>query len=780
MKKIDQQPKNLWPGLASYRELGYQFCGRTSAVGELVKLIDNNLFVTLYGRTGVGKTSLLNAGVFPILRTKNYVPIAIRPGMDARGTSIAATIVEKIREQLIEVRHEAVRGETYDPNSMDYLWRYFCTTRFKDRNGLEVYPVVVLDQLEEVLITRGDDARFLLQQIYCLLDDGRVVPNTLGYNDDTNFRFVISLREDNLFYLEDSIDHCFLTEMKQNRYRLTSLTHDDARDVILKPGRDIFMPEEREQISNKLIELSIGMNGEISSLILSLICSQLYDRIILHEKAQQITLKDVEQTSGIFLEEFYDNVTAHLPGAQRKFIEDRLVSDDGRRESVSEQTFKKHVPNGDFLLDDETRLLQRTPTSSGQQRIELVHDIIALVIFKRRIERNKTVNVMQNLVLVGLFDLIMMFCCSFWTMYYATVQHSNELTLCSLIVLTSIYMTNLCRNVRSKKMEVPFMFFVGFAAILSLFYFYSKPMSYGSLSIKMINFIFYAFVVMAIIDGLRTLHMSFSFGYMLNNNYTWKQLILLQLKPRDKRKSYIQLGAVIMGIVGALILNLSSDSVQNMRTKAQKDDPQAICDLGDYYVKYGGSTVRARSLFDKAAALGSEEADEKLKALDSGLTIEIDDNMQREALVAFLEDSISISESLKLVEELRDSMTSNREWLQYIYNYYNYWGQSHWWQHDIALKWLSLAARSNQPWAKRILGIKMLRGDGVQQDTILAFELFYEASNMGDYAAMRLLVAAYYYGWGTKRNVEAARQWAKKLVDAGQERANLLIKLLAL
>ncbi|MBR1466732.1 MAG: hypothetical protein IJ607_10295 [Bacteroidaceae bacterium] len=66
-----------WRGLASYEDPlnakeEYLFCGRDQESLEVAKLIDNNLFVTVYGRTGIGKTSLLNAGVFPIIRQYYY------------------------------------------------------------------------------------------------------------------------------------------------------------------------------------------------------------------------------------------------------------------------------------------------------------------------------------------------------------------------------------------------------------------------------------------------------------------------------------------------------------------------------------------------------------------------------------------------------------------------------------------------------------------------------------------------------------------------------------
>ena len=76
--------KNPWLGWASYDEKslsqGYHFKGRSSEISELFSLIENNLLVTIYGKSGIGKTSILNAGVFPSLKAAGYLPIVCRCG----------------------------------------------------------------------------------------------------------------------------------------------------------------------------------------------------------------------------------------------------------------------------------------------------------------------------------------------------------------------------------------------------------------------------------------------------------------------------------------------------------------------------------------------------------------------------------------------------------------------------------------------------------------------------------------------------------------------------
>ena len=49
--------------------------------------------VLLSGKSGVGKTSLLNAGVFPRLRSEGYLPVSIRLGIDATDVSFQKCIL---------------------------------------------------------------------------------------------------------------------------------------------------------------------------------------------------------------------------------------------------------------------------------------------------------------------------------------------------------------------------------------------------------------------------------------------------------------------------------------------------------------------------------------------------------------------------------------------------------------------------------------------------------------------------------------------------------------
>lgn len=397
---------NPWRGLASYKDPQnskheYKFCGRRMETVELVKLVDNSLFVTLYGRTGVGKTSLLNAGVFPILRQRGYFPVYIRLSQESTDKSYAEAIVRKIEASGLVISN-SVETSIDDSASATYLWSYFHTTRF-EYEGKEVYPVVVLDQFEEIFFFHKEKADLLLQQVYALLTDNLVLPE--GYSAATNYRFIASIREDNLYLLEDRIDELSLQLYKDNRYRLRPLGARAAAAAILEPGEKYIVvdAEEASRIVEKIIDISKDEDGTISSLILSLICSLMYEQAAKLNAGKPLISASLVPASRAntdrLLADFYLSNTTRV---QRKLIEENLLTDDGHRVAA-----RIDLPDREKLLSGGKRILQIVETDKGE-KIEIVHDRMAEVIYMQRRKRdsNKFRNLLRAIVVLALIAAV--------------------------------------------------------------------------------------------------------------------------------------------------------------------------------------------------------------------------------------------------------------------------------------------------------------------------------------------------------------------------------------
>ena len=376
-------PKNPWLGLASYEEpkydgTDYQFCGRDEETLEMVRLIDNNLFVTLYGSSGIGKTSLLRAGVIPILRRKDYFPLYVRLSQEPKKISFAEAIVRKLQGcGLIEEKGAAAKHS--DCNDRLFLWEYFATTRFL-KEGREVYPVIILDQFEEVF-REGDKAKaeLLLKQVYLLLNDELEMPDEAGWSSDTNYRFVASIREDFLFVLEDSIDENSLDLYKNNRYRLRPMKQEQARQVVLMPGKDCIGESEKETVAERIITLAKRpQSDDIDTLLLSLVCAGTYDK----KNGEKITFADLAVWKDNPMEVYYKDAIKGLSDSQIRYIQQHFIRDDGSRRRVDLTDVKTFF--GEAAYNQLTQSANRLFTIGDKGKVELLHDQLGLAVYEER------------------------------------------------------------------------------------------------------------------------------------------------------------------------------------------------------------------------------------------------------------------------------------------------------------------------------------------------------------------------------------------------------------
>lgn len=393
--------KNPWLGLASYEEPkndgnDYMFCGRDEETLDVVRLIDNNLFITLYGSSGIGKTSLLRAGVIPILRRKDYFPLYVRLSQEPDGISYAEAIVRKLQGSGLAIEKGAATKHP-DGNDRLYLWNYFATTRFVSE-GREVYPVIILDQFEEVF-REGDKAKaeLLLKQIYLLLNDELEMPDEAGYSSDTNYRFVASLREDFLFVLEDCIDENSLDLYKNNRYRLRPMKPEQARQVVLVPGKGSIEEIEKDAIADIVVSMSKRNNQDgIDTLLLSLICSELHNNVV-GQGQNLITKALIAQLGNNLLSSFYERAMNSVSSITRSYFENHLLTQSGFRNSIAmEDAVHEGIKKDEIAKLCDSRLI-RVETSGGIERIEYTHDALCSVAKTYRDKGLKQNNKRKNL-----------------------------------------------------------------------------------------------------------------------------------------------------------------------------------------------------------------------------------------------------------------------------------------------------------------------------------------------------------------------------------------------
>ena len=140
---------NPWLGLKSYDEEDKLF-GRKKETDDVANMIINGFNSIIYGKSGIGKTSLLKAGVFPLLRYEDFYPIYIRLEHDITdGNSydyylaqIESAITLPSRGIIVEKRDECVGNRS--------LATVLNSGRYHTSRGIKLTPVFVFDQFEEI------------------------------------------------------------------------------------------------------------------------------------------------------------------------------------------------------------------------------------------------------------------------------------------------------------------------------------------------------------------------------------------------------------------------------------------------------------------------------------------------------------------------------------------------------------------------------------------------------------------------------------------------------
>jgi hypothetical protein len=115
-------------------------------------MIATESFLLVYGPSGVGKTSLLQAGVFGPLRDLGHFPVVVRPG--AATGSIGDSVVDAVRR---EARDRGISIKESD--SCLTMWELLATAEFLSPSGTVLRPAIVLDQFEELFLNVDEELR---------------------------------------------------------------------------------------------------------------------------------------------------------------------------------------------------------------------------------------------------------------------------------------------------------------------------------------------------------------------------------------------------------------------------------------------------------------------------------------------------------------------------------------------------------------------------------------------------------------------------------------------
>jgi hypothetical protein len=407
-----------WPWLEAFDEHSQPFFnGRDDDVLALQRCVAAAPVTVLYGKSGLGKTSLLRAGLFPRVRKAALLPVLLRR-VDRAGEPGALSM------QLLRLLEEAVQAqqlEWHGPVAVppaatpaEALWELLHDRErtLQGPDGRRWTPLFVLDQFEEVftLLPAGAARDALLVELGNLLENR--VPAAVEARLDAldqlvdrldfdrhGCRFVISLRED--FLPEIDALSSRMPRLQANRCRLRAMTRAQALQAVQHTGGRLVSADAAQQIVDFLSRpAAAGPAGpsaqvpgvaattprdeerSIEPALLSLLCASLNaERLARQPPAPTLDVRDLEGRGSRVIEQFYDRAFDSFPPARRAALADWL-----ERELITASGTRRPFPRRDIaeaLRGDVDALvgrrLLRYQSGEAGEHVELVHDRLAVV-----------------------------------------------------------------------------------------------------------------------------------------------------------------------------------------------------------------------------------------------------------------------------------------------------------------------------------------------------------------------------------------------------------------
>ena len=399
--------QNPWPGLAAFTE-GDQgfFRGREREADELARLVRRERLTVLFGRSGLGKSSLLGAGLFPRLRQDLHLPVYLRVGYAARATP---------RQQVwsaLAAACAAASVQAPPPEADETLWAYFhrAGAGFWNPRRRALLPVLVFDQFEELFTLGQVDAAgraaasAFVGELADLVEDRpsealrRQLDADPARSAGIDFerrgcKVLLSFREDFLAEMEGLRGR--MPSLMRNRFRLLPMDGAQARAVV-DAGAGLVAPG----VGDRIIGLAWRNKAEapapeeadrieVDPALLSVICSEL-NRRRQASGAAAIEAGLLDSAEREILVDFYERAMQGLDAGVRHFVEDELITAAGYRDSFAHDDALARPGVSAQALDSlvAARLL-RLDERFGVRRLELTHDVLTRVVMDSRDRRRE-------------------------------------------------------------------------------------------------------------------------------------------------------------------------------------------------------------------------------------------------------------------------------------------------------------------------------------------------------------------------------------------------------
>ena len=371
------EERNRFPGAKPFTVNDQDvFYGRKNDVEKLFELLKVKRMIVLYAESGIGKSSLVNAGLIPRYKSSTseikFLAVKIRFGLlqfEDINKSSKEILLTRITEELdlhknsLEIKSLPFTVE----NAENDLWYQ---VKLFERNNIRL--LLAFDQFEEIFSYGNEQITLLKQQLFSVFSgvpknlNERISEQvklteeqTLNQQEllqlDKDLQFIYTplnaqilfiIREDKLGFFNSFTD--YFGDILKDTFKLLPLSRDSAIEAITLPAGKVgnfktnpfsFSQTALEKLLNRLAE----KNGTYDPFTIQLMCRYIEKTLIDGAGKRVIEENDIPEV-GIIVKDFIDSAWNALPKDLQKdvdkykeTIETKLIAADiEKRVSVHE------------------------------------------------------------------------------------------------------------------------------------------------------------------------------------------------------------------------------------------------------------------------------------------------------------------------------------------------------------------------------------------------------------------------------------------------------------
>jgi tetratricopeptide (TPR) repeat protein len=273
-----------YPGARPFQDADrYRFFGRSAEASELAELWRTNRLTVVHGHAGIGKTSLLHAGIVPLVTDRNAEVLPV--GRASYGATFPSAALPRHNPYTLAV----LRSWSPDETASRLVGRTVLDSVSWRAERHDGAILAAIDQAEELLASSGprrvQSRQFLGELAFALRECPR-------------FHLLLSVREEALDFLADALGNGGVP------YPVAPLSFDRALEAVTGPvdgtGRS-FAAGAAERLVTDLLPGPATADGgtartasfDVQPALLQVVCARLWES--LPAGADSITERDVRR-----------------------------------------------------------------------------------------------------------------------------------------------------------------------------------------------------------------------------------------------------------------------------------------------------------------------------------------------------------------------------------------------------------------------------------------------------------------------------------------------------